>query len=952
MYLRRGFPRKAIDVLSKGLKNDDTQEGQLLLAQAYFDASPNKASFLNQAAETAQSVVSRDPNSWQAHRLLGEIAYAQDDLQGAIKSLRQAHELNPDHPQARQILKSLGEDVDEPFDENQFYINVDTNFIPPQTDSLFATIRDVTLFLIPIAILVYLYASNSVHGRKIHSLAVLGRTQQRIDTYTALKKASDIYKTIIKKFDKNHPYALIHLAETYHALWRNHERTADMKNQYLQYLQQVQGLRTKNAQNKKFIDKLARWHALKALSVYENAREAIVKGEKDKGTELLKQADAYLKMWLKPTKDGSPKLPPSAWVNWVHGQILESLGKNSLAKENFKRAADMGWNTPKFRFRQGMHFMRVRKFSTAHSQFGKAKEQGAQSANFVQSKLIEQHNENCWIDPPMLIPAKDKPKPGLQLTVTDMLIDGANSAVKADLLPQCAYHPQFHKYYRATKLYAMAPLMDVLAVFDSGVGMAPAFELAEEFEKDFKKFKKQGDASPHVQAWAYFLRAKTAYYKSDYKEARTMVDKAIKTADYEALFHSLSAVLLIKDKKYDDAQKAFDKAIALAPDFIQPYYEVANEFLNVTDDENKPTQNDRVEKILTELKKNFPKHADYFYLLGRLESNKGNLEEAVKHWKKASDSEVGPYFGYHYDAYIQLGRYFLKKARAVNAYRSNKEHKVRGKRMTKEGREELLKQYKEKKKDIIKRIKSFLQTKDMEKHKKDLKERTENFEKFLTALEKGKRIRKEAMNLYINHLSKLYYNKALTNFKEAMDTRPGSVDARLYTGFIYIDDFRYNDALGHFDVATAGYARDLDFKNAEKAFGYLMTAKIGNRHDRKNKKVWPDDVKKFFQQKVFILLNQGVAKLNAARVKLINENKTEEAKKLKSEPKDIKSTAQHISAIANVLGKEKKLKKVAEEINEVVSTLKKKDFPPALAQMKEFMKGGGKKKRGRRRRRR
>ncbi|HAA55963.1 MAG TPA: hypothetical protein DCE42_14460, partial [Myxococcales bacterium] len=70
MYLRRGFPRKAIDVLSKGLKNDDTQEGQLLLAQAYFDASPNKASFLNQAAETAQSVVSRDPNSWQAHRLL------------------------------------------------------------------------------------------------------------------------------------------------------------------------------------------------------------------------------------------------------------------------------------------------------------------------------------------------------------------------------------------------------------------------------------------------------------------------------------------------------------------------------------------------------------------------------------------------------------------------------------------------------------------------------------------------------------------------------------------------------------------------------------------------------------------------------------------------------------------------------------------------------------------
>ncbi|MEM1008043.1 MAG: tetratricopeptide repeat protein, partial [Myxococcota bacterium] len=554
-YLRRGFPQESIRVCQKGLKSHESNEGQLTLARAYFDASIEKKSLMAKADQEVDFVLRQAPNSWEAHCLKGEIALAQQDVQKAIQALRQAHELNPHHPQARMLLKSLGVEIDIPQDQNgPFFVDVETHFTPRPTDSLGRTLRDIFLFFAVILGGVWLYANSSIHQKRIISLITLGRTQQDTNSYTGLKNAIKIYDKVLKSFDPHQPFALIHITESYYDLWRSHERNAKNEERFVQHFMLL-----RSQIPDRLLKKLASYHALVALMDFHQAEKKLSEGKKDQAKTVFQEVDRYL------TKVNQ-KIPPHPRVFWMHGLVSEILQKPRYAGGFFKLAATFGWKNPMFRTRYAYYYYRLRKFSNAHEQYKQAQEQGGRTQTHIHDELASDRKERnafCWLNPPMLM--GEKAPVGMQLGTFDLLEDAVHAASRATVVPRCAFHPAIVHHYQGHNDYLMADIGDALAVLDSGVGMAEGFKIARTVRKNVKAAKAQNNLSSHNQAWADFLQAKVAWYQKDFKTAQAMVQSAIKRAPYEAYFHSLLGMILGQQKQVEDAWIAFQKALKKDP---------------------------------------------------------------------------------------------------------------------------------------------------------------------------------------------------------------------------------------------------------------------------------------------------------------------------------------------------------------------------------------------------
>lgn len=868
IYLRRGQPLKAVAACQKS-SSSSTLEGRILLARAYFDASAVKRTYLQNAAQEVDGILSQNPDSWEAFRLKGEISLENENLQGAIDALRKAHELNPHHPQARMLLQSLGQEVQVPIDgsENDYYVNVDTNYTPPETDSVVKTVRDVALFVIVVIIGVYMYASNSVFIRRTQALVTLGRTQQRLETQSGLRHAAKIYNVLTKQFDSENPYGLIHQAETYYSLWKNHTRSDSDYKQFRHYYSEIQ----KGSKN--YLNRLAIYHALVALIGFDNAEKQLQKGEVESATKGFEALNGYIQSWV-------PKLPPHARLNWVHGLIYEKLRKGRHAAANLKRAAELGWNSPIFRWRYGYHFYRKREYAFAHAQFKQAIEQGQQAVSLVANELADenrQKNSYCWIDPPMLL-GQSAP-PGLELSVWDMLIESSVAAVNAVPLTPCSYHPALQNAFKGNKHYFPASVDNILAVLEAGVGMAAAYIMYEELMDIVKKIKTdkkmahiKADLSPYIRARLSYLTAKIFWFQGRYKKSQSHLDTALSLSKAEAGFFSLKGMLLGKEKKWDEALKAFKVAFNLEPYLLQPYYEAAGLLLDAGAE-----QNERVEELLGYMVKNFKGHSDYYYLAGRLASNKKDQPKAIELWKKALDPKKGPYYGDHYEANIELGKIEFTDSRRVRKLSNDREP----------DRVLLREEFKKHKDKIITKIQEDVEDSDFAKAKGD-------FIKFVTGARAGKKFDKVEFNEFKPYLTKVYDEAAGKYFQTAIKSRPGASDGRYRMGKLWFANKSWSDSYGHFSVAASGYLRDQNYKMATKAFTYLLKATI------KTKDTPKEGVKaviQYFQAKAKSAASQGLIKVQAKQNELIAEDKKAEAKKYKAK----QSTRDHTAATFKVM---------------------------------------------------
>ncbi len=910
-YLRRGFPFKAIAVAQKGLKGDDSLNGRLLLAKAYFDASAIKRNYLKRAADEVDGIVRSNPNAWEGFRLKGEIALERDDLQEAIQALQQAHALNPSHPQARMLLKSLNIEVqDQPTGDGPFYVNVDTDFTAPRTDSLLKTFRDIFIILVIALGAISYLAGVSIEEKRLHGMIFLGRSQQQLDTFKGLKRAKDVYEIVRKKLNPNDPFSMIHLAETHYALYQRHERTQANLDAFKKLFAEVQSKGPKS-----LLAILPEYHALLVASEYEAAQEMIRKGNRAQAEGKLKDLDAYLKKY-------KLELPIHVRLNWVHGLVYESLGKNRYAKAQFKRAAEVGWDSVFYRWRLGYYHLRQREFAAAHTQFAKATEQAKQNVNLVKGTLSapdKQKNEYCWIDPPLIIGSSAPP--GLQLGTMDLLTESFVAALRSDQLSNCPFHSAIQKKMAASPYYLLAPIGDAISVLDAGVGMSVGFKMIRELEDKMEKVKKIGNLSPHIEGWYHYAQAKGAYYRGDYKEALESIEKAEKLAPYEAYIQSLYGIILFKLEKWDDGMTRVKKAIQADPLLMQPYYEAAETLLNATkksndddDAEEKPSQSKRAEEVLDLMKKAFKDHSDYLYLLGRLQYNKGDKKEAEETWKKALDDQKAPYYGDHYESNLAMGKLWMNLAKGV----------PKDKQWKKDDYESLHKQFTKYLDKIFKKID------DRVVKKKDNDEIKADYKKFLEELKegRGKRLRKKTMELRVGDLREVYFESAGAFFQASMQTRPGAVEPRLFTGDIYFTNSSYADSTGHYTIAGKGYLRDLDYAGANKAYTRLARAiafksygaeelkkrKTWKRIRRKKRKEAGEEVGKFFRQQADITLRGPYLKLKTT-------------KKKKADKFEKKELVKTIELIAKVLKNHKESiidDKVVEELQEDAKTVQEK----------------------------
>lgn len=931
-YLRRGFPLRAIEVCQKGLQRSDNPACRLLLARAYFDASFTKRSYLQQAAQEADTLVRQDPGSWEAHGLKGEIALELDDTSNAVASLRQAYELNPSHPQARMLLKSLGHEIEEIEDgHGPYHIDVETGFFATQDDSFLKVFRDVFAFFAVILAGVYLYANNSILQNKVRALIILGRTQQNLDTYGGLKKATQVYKTILDQFDKAHPYALIHLSEAHYSLYRDHERTQENYDKFKNYFVTLQ-----QAGQTSLLNQLASYHCIVVLIGYDRALKMQAEGKMEEADQELNKLDAYLKQWI-------PSIALHPRINWLHGLIYEKLRNNRFARANLQRATELGWNNPTFRNEYAWHYLRTRDFQKAHEQFKPVTELGQQGGINVQSELSEaskQQNAYCWIDPPLLMGASAPV--GQRLSVFDLLEDSIYATLKATTIPSCSFHPALQEHFKGNTHYLMASIGDALSVLDSGVGMSVAYDMIADALKEAEKVKGFGDLSPHIEAWLHFVEAKQFWYQNEYKKAREKLDMALKKVDYEALFYSLDGMLYAKENKWEEAWKSIQKAIRLSPHQLQIYYEGFSQLAAASDAEGKPSQAEKASLLLDSVKKYAPESDTLFYLSGVLTFRKGDIQAAVDLWKKAIEKNY-----YHYDANLEIGKIRLK---AGNEIRPETDDKGKTK-VTYTDLADLHKRFVSYKEKALAKFKERVVKED------DRKKEIDEFEKYLSDIKEGKKPVEKLMNKQVLFLAELYDEDAGAYIEQAMQIRPGAAEPRFWLGELWRHNKRWADSKGHLDVAMSGYLRDLDFENAKKASKSLLEVLV------KAEKEESDGVTQasnFFKQKIMTLIRQEAVPLKAEKEKLTADGKLEEATRVRGKPAIIERSARTIQTFADVLKEDKNFEELAGSLKEYAELLQKQGFlevekkleAQAKADAEAQKEGGGKKpkkgKKGRR----
>jgi predicted Zn-dependent protease len=137
------------------------------------------------------------------------------------------------------------------------------------------------------------------------------------------------------------------------------------------------------------------------------------------------------------------------------------------------------------------------------------------------------------------------------------------------------------------------------------------------------------------EGYAAFDEAVKAFNVKDMKQARALVHQAISAEPREARFHALLGDIEASAKRWDKAQRAYDRSIALNREYFQSY--LGRGLLN--------QRRNAIERARADLTRSIEllPTAVAHNALGQIEEKRGNLDAAAEHFRIAasSQSDVG-----------------------------------------------------------------------------------------------------------------------------------------------------------------------------------------------------------------------------------------------------------------------------------------------------------------------
>ncbi len=225
VYRTLAMPEKEIKVLLQATAlNPDNLAAQYKLCQVFLLGKQTK-----KARETAQLILSKDPNSVRAYHMLATVQVQERNVDAAIRTLNKAIVLYPDNPHLYLLLGYL-----------QYYYNKD--FPSAEASYLKAISIDDTI-LEPYEELSNIYVNEKEINKAETLLIDLTRTpKNRIgnlsllanfyEMHNMIKKAENIYRTIISESDPKDYQPVFNFA-LFFARHRNFEAAVEYFNQAL-----------------------------------------------------------------------------------------------------------------------------------------------------------------------------------------------------------------------------------------------------------------------------------------------------------------------------------------------------------------------------------------------------------------------------------------------------------------------------------------------------------------------------------------------------------------------------------------------------------------------------------------------------------------------------------------------------------------------------------------------
>lgn len=143
-------------------------------------------------------------------------------------------------------------------------------------------------------------------------------------------------------------------------------------------------------------------------------------------------------------------------------------------------------------------------------------------------------------------------------------------------------------------------------------------------------YYKKGIAKKPNNGTVHWMLATAYYYLDSLEMADKHADIAIKIDTLNFNAYNVKGLIETKQKKYPEAIKSFNKAIAAFGDFEDPYINLSHVY-NLTNEKDKEIE------ILQKLIKKVPKHKDLlgYKNLGAAYVAKGNYLKAIDSWKAA-----------------------------------------------------------------------------------------------------------------------------------------------------------------------------------------------------------------------------------------------------------------------------------------------------------------------------
>lgn len=166
-------------------------------------------------------------------------------------------------------------------------------------------------------------------------------------------------------------------------------------------------------------------------------------------------------------------------------------------------------------------------------------------------------------------------------------------------------------------------------------------EIAASYGKEKSSFLPQGNDNIYREKIAFITRARPIYaiydagrksLEKDPEKALEAADKAIKLEPREALFYGLRGDALRNLQRFSEAEKAYDQAISRNKDYyaFYLYRGLTREKLASLDG----SKNDLLESV-----KLLPTVLGH-YTLANIERDAHHIDEAIKHYRLASDSDA------------------------------------------------------------------------------------------------------------------------------------------------------------------------------------------------------------------------------------------------------------------------------------------------------------------------